>query len=246
MVITLKEANFSLLNIGTLTSVSIIYSIGAGAVYNGPSYVEKNNPLTATITINENYELVENGVTLTMGDNPSSNFIINDNVITINISSVTDRIYIEVRTKKIVKDDVEVVKYNLFNPNDTNATYHLDKYYDHTGALSQMKESNYYYCSTGFIPCKAGDIIRAGRVRTDNGVWQACMSVPCVYYDANYNFIAANAVATDPNGGTDRQYAVPDNSNIAYARCTFRKDFWDICMVTINQPEPPTQFVEYV
>ena len=245
MIITLKNADFSASNIGTLSTLSITRSLGVGANYNGPIYVENGSSLNAIITIDSEYELRSDGIIVTMGGaTVTSGININDNIITISISQVIGAVNIKVYTQKVAGVE-QVATLNKFNPNDPDTTYVQNKYITHNGDLSQLKESNYYYCTSGFIPCRAGDIIRAGRIDASTGLWKAVMTVPCTFYDANKNFISGLTKATDPNGGEDRQYVVPNNADIAYARVTFRQDFWNICMVTINQASVPTKFVEY-
>ena len=101
MIITLKNADFSASNIGTLSTWSIIRSLGAGAIYEGPLFVNKNSLLNATITFKSGYELGSGGITIKMGNITLDNSVysINENVITITIQQVTNTIEIVVATK---------------------------------------------------------------------------------------------------------------------------------------------------
>jgi hypothetical protein len=101
MIITLKGANFGTNNIGTLSTWTVSRVLGDGATYSGAAYVNKNSALNATVTIAEGYELGAAGVTVTMGGVVQVYTIV-DNVITINISSVTGNVVIKVPTKNIV------------------------------------------------------------------------------------------------------------------------------------------------
>lgn len=101
MIITLKGANFSTSNIGTLSSWRINQSIGDGAIYEGPTTVEKGAPLTATITITEGFKLGAAGVSIIMGGSAISAFVINEQIITINITEVTGNVIIRVPTINI-------------------------------------------------------------------------------------------------------------------------------------------------
>ena len=102
MIITLKGANFSANNIGTLSTWSISRVLGNGATYNGVTYVDKNAALNATVTIAENYEL-NGSVTVTMGGSAvTSGITVDGNTITIAIASVTGNVVIKVPTKNIV------------------------------------------------------------------------------------------------------------------------------------------------
>ena len=67
MIIVLKNADFSQSNIGTLSSWRISRSLGAGATYEGPTSVDKDAALSATVTLVEGYEVGTAGVTVTMG-----------------------------------------------------------------------------------------------------------------------------------------------------------------------------------
>lgn len=102
MIITLKNADFSKLNIGTLSTWRITRSLGTGASYEGATSVDKGASFNATITIAEGYELGTVGVTVTMGGNIiSSGVTINGNTITIAISEVTGNVVIKVPTVSI-------------------------------------------------------------------------------------------------------------------------------------------------
>ena len=101
MIITLKGADFSASNIGTLSSWRITRSLGTGATYEGPTSVDKGAAFNATVTIAEGYELGTAGVTVTMGGNVISAATINGNVITINIAEVTGNVTIKVPTVNI-------------------------------------------------------------------------------------------------------------------------------------------------
>jgi hypothetical protein len=51
MIITLKGADFSASNIGTLSSWRISRSLGAGATYEGAASVDKGAAFSATVTL---------------------------------------------------------------------------------------------------------------------------------------------------------------------------------------------------
>lgn len=99
MIITLKGANFSENNIGTLTTVSVLFSLGAGATTSSPIIAERNKSYTATITLQDNYEVGSTGVTVTMGGTAVSGAVtINGKTITVTIANVTGAINITVPT----------------------------------------------------------------------------------------------------------------------------------------------------
>jgi hypothetical protein len=99
MIITLKGADFSQSNIGTLSSWRISRSLGSGATYEGVTSVDKGAAFSATVTLAEGYEVSAAGVTITMGGIVLSGaHSISDNVITITIAEVTGNVLIKVPT----------------------------------------------------------------------------------------------------------------------------------------------------
>ena len=99
MIIVLKNADFSQFNIGTLSTWRISRSLGAGATYEGPTSVDKDAALSATVTLAEGYEVGTAGITITMGGTVLSGaHSISGNVITITIAEVTGNVLIKVPT----------------------------------------------------------------------------------------------------------------------------------------------------
>ena len=121
MIITLKNANFSLSNIGTLNTWSIIRTLGVGATYSGPNYVTKGESINATISISEGYE-ISSGLSVSMGntDITDSAVTVAGNTITINISTVTDIVNIVVPTTAVADGPVGTVE--LLNLDFTRTT----------------------------------------------------------------------------------------------------------------------------
>lgn len=130
MIITLKKADFSLKNIGTLTtwSISTSYNNSVVEITSGsiPSTVDRtsNTGIQATLTIKEGYELGSAGVTVTMGGSVvTSGITVNGSTITINITSVTGNVTISVPTKSItggdepVEPDTPTSNYTLIHGN---------------------------------------------------------------------------------------------------------------------------------
>lgn len=102
MIITIKGADFSSANIGTLSTYIISKSIGSGATFDIPNFVDKNSSVNWTITLDEGYTFGTYSVT--MGGEvitPS----VEDNVMTISIAEVTGNVRIVVAT---VYNSVEV------------------------------------------------------------------------------------------------------------------------------------------
>ena len=115
MIITLKNADFSQSNIGTLSTWRIIRSLGDGATYEGVTFVDKGASFSATVTIAENYEIGAEGVIVTMGG-VNQEYTITDNVITILIAEVVGNIIIRVPTVNIVTGEEDSAGGKLRTP----------------------------------------------------------------------------------------------------------------------------------
>lgn len=121
MIITLKKADFSKNNIGTLTtwSISTSYNSSVVEITSGsiPSTVDRtsNTGIQATLTIKEGYELGSAGVTVTMGGSVvASGITVDGNTITIDIASVTGNVSIIIPTKNSTTGEED-------NPDTPNA-----------------------------------------------------------------------------------------------------------------------------
>ena len=102
MIITLKGADFSASNIGTLTTWSIFTTLGSGATYSGVTIVDRGASFSGAVSIDEGYEIGSAGVKVTMGGTTLNDSVtINGNTITISISSVTGTVNISVPTKNV-------------------------------------------------------------------------------------------------------------------------------------------------
>jgi hypothetical protein len=95
MIITIKGADFSSANIGTLSTYIISKSIGSGAAFDIPNFVDKNASVNWTITLNEGYTFGTYSVT--MGGVEVTPTVV-DNVMTISIAEVTGNVRIVVAT----------------------------------------------------------------------------------------------------------------------------------------------------
>ena len=116
MIITIKGADFSTINIGTLSTWTILTTLGSGATYSGNRLVDKDGNLSATITIADGYELGSAGVSVIMGttDVTSSASTVNGNTITISIASVTGNVTINVPTLITGEEEPEVPANSTF------------------------------------------------------------------------------------------------------------------------------------
>lgn len=95
MIITIKGADFSLANIGTLSTYIISKSIGSGASFDIPNFVDKNSSVNWTITLDEGYTFGTYSVTM-RGVEVTPTVV--DNVMTISIAEVTGNVRIVVAT----------------------------------------------------------------------------------------------------------------------------------------------------
>lgn len=95
MIITIKGADFSAANIGTLNTVSIRKIIGRGVVHSIPNFVEKGSSVNWTLALGENYEF--GSYMITMGGEVV-NAVVDGSVMTISIANVTGAISISVAT----------------------------------------------------------------------------------------------------------------------------------------------------
>ena len=105
MILTIKGADFSAANIGTLSTFVVSKSIGRGASFDIPSFVEKNSSVTWTITLGEDYTFGTYNVT--MGGEVVTPTV-NGSEMTIAIANVTGNIRITVAT---VYNGVEELPY---------------------------------------------------------------------------------------------------------------------------------------
>jgi hypothetical protein len=98
MILTIKGADFSLANIGTLDTFSIRKSIGKGTLHSIPNFVTKNSSVEWTITLEESYDFID--YSITMG-NEVITPVISGKMMIISIPAVTAFISINISTKGI-------------------------------------------------------------------------------------------------------------------------------------------------
>ena len=169
MIITIKGADFSSANIGTLSTYIISKSISRGASFDIPSFVEKNSSVNWVITLAEDYTF--GTYSITMGSEIITPTI-NGSTMTIAIANVTGNIRITVATVyngveelpepdepnvPTFKDTITLDIKNFVKNVDsmpTDAEYHVDgvafstRYW--VGAASQTDETKrgVYYLNT--------------------------------------------------------------------------------------------------
>jgi hypothetical protein len=108
MILTIKNADFSAANIGTLSSYIVSKTIGAGAAFDIPSTVDKNSSVNWVITLDEGYTFGTYAVTMN-GEDIIPTVV--DNVMTISIAEVTGNVRIVVATvnENVGEEDEPVV-----------------------------------------------------------------------------------------------------------------------------------------
>ena len=165
MIITIKGADFSSANIGTLSTYIISKSIGSGAAFDIPNFVDKNSSVNWTITLDEEYTFGTYSVT--MGGVEVTPTVV-DNVMTISIAEVTGNVRIVVATvnengepsipdaptfnDSITIDVKSFVKATDIMPTDTQ--YHVDgvafstRYWVGAAAQTDVSKHGIYYLNT--------------------------------------------------------------------------------------------------
>lgn len=165
MILTIKGADFSAANIGTLSTYVVSKSIGSGAEYNIPSTVEKNASVEWTITLIEGYTF--GSYTVTMGSEVITP-VVNENVMTITITNVTGNIRIMVGTfnengepsvpdTPTFKDSITIDVKNFVKNTDimpTDTQYHVDgisfstRYWVGAASQTDASKKGVYYLET--------------------------------------------------------------------------------------------------
>lgn len=95
MIITIKGADFSSANIGTLNTVSIKKVISKGVSHEIPNFVTKGSSVTWTLTLEEDYKF--DTYSVTMGSTTITP-VVNDNIMTITIPQVINGVTITITT----------------------------------------------------------------------------------------------------------------------------------------------------
>lgn len=151
MIITLTKADFSASNIGTLSTWSILKTLGTGATSsNTATSVDRGAAYNTTITIASGYELGAAGVTVTMGGIAITPTI-SGNTITISISAVTGNVIIKVPTVASGGGEEEPTTTTLVYANQNL----LDGYIDSNGVVSSPEGRHKHFT----IPAEGVDTI---------------------------------------------------------------------------------------
>lgn len=205
MIITLKGADFSASNIGTLSSWRISRSLGSGTTYAGVTSVDKGAAFSATVTLAEGYEIGTAGVTITMGGTVLSGaHSISGNVITITIAEVTGNVLIKVPTVNTAtgeeeepeEPDTPVVP---DTPSGTFPSYKASDltwesgYIDASGNISQAgANDNVSTASTITIPELATKVLGSAK--------ETISAMRTAYFDNNGVFISRTTGSSFKDG----------------------------------------------
>lgn len=166
MILTIKGADFSAANIGTLNTVSIRKVIGRGITHSIPNFVEKGSSANWTLTLGENYEF--GSYVITMGGEIVAPTV-NGTVMTITIPNVTAAISISVATTYVgteeepepdvptFKDSITIDVKNFIKNVDilpTNTQYYADgvpvstRYWVGASTQTDTTKRGIYYLET--------------------------------------------------------------------------------------------------
>ena len=222
MIITLKSADFSVNNIGTLDSWMISTSLDIGAIYQGPARVKKGDSFVGTITINSSYEL-DGNITVMVGGNVVSGVVSgSDNSYTITIGNVTGNVNIVVNTK--VKEnggevdpsdptpEPEEVKYTLtINPTPSDATVVMNSNNQKSITVSKGQTVIWNVSKTGYTTQSGSWTANANETKNivlTESVGSATLTVNVTPVDAriqtyvpNDKKLAGGGVSSKPGSG---------------------------------------------
>lgn len=227
MIITLKGANFSASNIGTLTTWNITKSLGAGATSsNNATTVTRGGSYSTTITLAADYEIGSAGVSITMGglDITSTVSSISGNTISISISSVTGNVSIKVPTKNLTTGgesggtDTPDVPVTPPSGGGTNATYYFKdlsiKGYLYANEIRDSETSRTTdYINVSHKP-KIGYFGRMGFVE---GMTYHAIE----FYDVNKNYLSSLSIlGTGTPSVVNIDLSDPKFSNVYYVRAS--------------------------
>jgi hypothetical protein len=148
MIITIKGANFSSANIGTLSTYIISKSIGSGAAFDIPNFVDKNSSVNWVITLDEGYTFGTYSVTM---GGVEVNPTVVDNVMTISIAEVTGNMRIVIATinENTGEEDIPVVP--PVTPDEPNGYVVYDSFNRANGDLATSDSGHTWvrYASPG-------------------------------------------------------------------------------------------------
>lgn len=196
MILTIKGADFSATNIGTLSTYIISKSIGSGAIYEIPNFVDKNSSVNWVITLDEGYTFGTYSVT--MGGEVITPTVV-DNVMTISIAEVTGNVRIVVATVNENTGEPEEPETPSQPTDKEEITFTVVNdeiwFRMEDGAiinLKQWKTTNFIEIPEGATAVMTDDIV-AYRDGTNN---TGCIG----FWDENQNFISAAPETLVPIG----------------------------------------------
>lgn len=224
MIITIKSADFSTKNIGTLSTWTILTNLGSGATYSGNRLVDKDGSLSATITIADGYELGSAGVSVIMGatDVTSSAATVNGNIITISIATVTGNVTIKVPT--LITGGEEIPNYAFtINPTPSNAivTLTASGYTQNGNSITVPNGTtvSWSVSADGYTE-QTGSWTANGENKTENVVLSATggdVGTPYYFKDqANIGYLTGGEFVASPKSATTDYIDISSKPKIGY------------------------------
>lgn len=132
----------------------------------------------------------------------------NGNVV---ISNVDNALFLTEGERQVI-----VTSNNLFSKADVET----GGYYVYTnGSWAERSD----ICSTGYIPCKAGDVFYSVQTLANDSLCHYGGNVTC--YDENYDFIVGVNVAVQSEH-TEAPIVIPNNENIRYFRISLQASIY--------------------
>lgn len=204
MILTIKNADFSSANIGTLNTYIVSKSISNGTTFDIPNFVNKNSSVTWTITLNIGYTF--GTYLVTMGGETITPSIV-DNVMTISIPEVTGHIKIVVTTTGAGAPDYPEITWK-------------DGYYvaAETGGVAEDGEVVMPTNGTNWIASDFIDVSYYKKLRYTGTIPAAALKyVHCIYgYDANKTPVKPILTPTSDNNTFTNYVFEVDDSRIQY------------------------------
>ncbi len=229
------------------SSFAVTNNLSNSATSNSATTVSKGAAYNATITANSGYELKT--VTVTMGGVDITSTAYSNGKIS--ISAVTGALVITASAAAMAGYVNQMPISTDANGNVYNGVGWKGKTRI-SGSSGNESEHSYAAC-TGFIPVKAGDVVRMKYTGTSPGIWEQQKTESLcnfAYYNASHTWLGS-AVQNSPYGictnndiptgtlgdGGIVSATVPNNANIAYLRigCAVFNESLDGLIVTVNQ-----------
>lgn len=242
MIITLKGADFSNSNVGTLDTWLITKSLKGVTTTSTVTSVDKDGSYTATFKVTDGYELYNEYVTMGGVDITEQLVWSDDTTATLTISKVTGNVYINIVATSISGGDEPDTPSNPAVVSFANEDFEVGAY-DGTGAAVDM-DSRYrtkttkkfdrdvtFTASTfsdATLPCSLRFLVYSGSNKTMSGWITDTYTVPA---NTEFHMILANAGQSGAVSSR-KVVAVPSGATKLYVNCL--KEQKDRAYVEIN------------